>query len=362
MTTPTTARPVRRTTGIEWTDATWNPVVGCERVSPGCAHCYAKQLHDQRHRAHLEGKPIAKQYAQPFEVVQLKPERLYYPLSWRQPRRIFVNSVSDLFHDDVPDAFVDQVLAVIALSAAYGRGHVFQVLTKRPQRMRDYFAATPAEQWADRLAAAAFELPLGNYEDADCHVANSINGVLAEGRNAGWPLRNLWLGVSVENQRFADERIPLLLETPAAVRFLSCEPLLGPVRLDRLDIPVSGPGSSLPASPPAWRRIGPLDGFVGSVDHKGYCVGSVALPRIDWVIVGGESGNIEEARPMKAAWARALRDQCVAAGVAFFFKQWGEYAPLTFSDGSEEMGWFGRRTAGRELDGRTWDEMPGGAA
>lgn len=283
------------TTGIQWTDATWNPVVGCERVSPGCAHCYAKQIHDMRHKAHGEGKQIAAQYAQPFEVVQLKPERLRQPLSWRKPKKVFVNSVADLFHDDVPDVYIDRVFAVMALAPR----HTFQVLTKRAERMRSYMAGLQRSP-VDRLTAVAFE-EFG--EDADCTLANVLNGyswwrsmpprgVPLNGSNPLWPLPNVWLGVSVENQHFADERIPLLMETEADVRFLSCEPLLGRVQLDFEDINLR-----------SW------DGRY-----------------VDWVIIGGESGK--DARRFELNWGESLIDQCTAHGVPVFMKQIGAHVTL----------------------------------
>jgi protein gp37 len=277
-------------TGIEWTDATWNPVVGCERVSPGCAHCYAKALHDQRHTAHLAGKQVAPQYAEPFEVVQLMPERLTYPLSWREPRRVFVNSVSDLFHESVPDEYIAKVFAVMALADR----HTFQVLTKRPTRMRQ----------------------LLNDPDFAVEMVKRIR----DGQQSPdvawlrWPLPNVWLGVSVENQRWANERIPLLLDTPSAKRFLSCEPLLGPVYI----------AEYLPN--PLWDNLP-----------------SWQSPVIDWIIAGAESGR--GARPMERAWVESLRDQCVESGkTKFMFKQ--DAMPN------------GRKISLPVLDGRQWAEMP----
>lgn len=256
-------------TGIEWTDATWNPVVGCTKVSQGCKNCYAKTLHDKRHKAALAGKAIHPQYLKPFEAVQLMPERLEAPMRWRKPRRVFVNSVSDLFHDDVPDEFLDEVFAVMAIADR----HTFQILTKRPQRMRDYFA--DPDRWALIEGTAHRLWQAHSGEDPSMWLA--IPGALP----------NVWLGVSVENQAAANERIPLLLDAPAAVRFLSCEPLLGPI------------------------------------DMRGYLAMRFAgaTTGIDWVIAGGESG--QHARAMHLPWARSLRDQCVDAGVPFFFKQAG---------------------------------------
>ena len=228
---------------IEWTDATWNPVTGCNKISPGCKRCYAERMSRR-----LKATGMAK-YRNGFEVT-LHPDTLDIPLRWRKSRSIFVNSMSDLFHDEVPDEFVRQVFAVMEQA----HWHRYQVLTKRPERVAELNA----------------ELP--------------------------WPAQ-IWLGVSVESADYV-HRIDLLRETGAAVKFLSLEPLLGP----------------LPA---------------------------LNLEGIDWVIVGGESGP--GARPMQEAWALDIRDQCLAAGVAFHFKQWG--------------GVFKKRN-GRELDGRTWDEMP----
>jgi protein gp37 len=317
------------TTGIEWTDATWNPVVGCERVSPGCAHCYAKQLHDQRHKAHLAGHQMAKQYHVPFENVQLKPERLTAPLGWRTPRRVFVNSVSDLFHDDVSAEYIDKVFAVMALTP----WHTYQVLTKRPKRMQEYML----ERWVPDHIAVADDRRKRVLHAAEWLVHD--HGVAASRFNQPrwwtqegglvshaqpWPLPNVWLGVSVENQRFADERIPILLCTPASVRFLSCEPLLGPVDLTQVNQHV---GRESRVTFDALDRHGL---------HQWTDTG------IDWVIVGGESGP--NARLMHSTWARALRDQCTAADVSFFFKQWGGRTP---------------KWGGRSLDGREWNEMPG---
>jgi protein gp37 len=228
---------------IEWTSASWNPATGCDRVSPGCAHCYAKTF-AERFRG-VPGHP----YEQGFDL-RLWPDRLELPLKWRKPRLIFVNSMSDLFHEDIPADYIAAVFDVM------GRAdhHIFQVLTKRH----------------GRLAELADHLP--------------------------WP-ENVWMGVSVENHRFA-HRADALRETDAAVKFISAEPLLGP--LPNLD-----------------------------------------LGGIDWLIAGGESGPRN--RRMDPDWVRALRDQCADEDVAFFFKQWGGRTP---------------KTRGRLLDGRTWDEMP----
>lgn len=234
---------------IEWTEATWNPVTGCTQISPGCAHCYAKRF-AERFRD-VPGHP----YEQGFDVV-LRRDRLSQPFAWKRPRTIFVNSMSDLFHEDVPDAYISSVFEVMERA----HWHTFQILTKRPER----------------AAMLAPVLP--------------------------WPV-NVWLGVSVENQRWAS-RIDSLRIIDAHVRFLSCEPLLGPLDLD--------------------------------------------LSGIHWVIAGGESGP--RARPMRLSWVRAVRDQCIVAGIPFFFKQWGAHNATGMR--------MSKKASGRVLDGRTWDQPP----
>lgn len=304
-------------TGIEWTDATWNPVTGCTKVSPGCDHCYAETI---AHR--FDGTPA---YPHGFQVT-LRPERLDQPLRWRRPRRIFVNSMSDLFHDQVPDQYIARIFAVMANAPR----HTFQILTKRHGRMRsllnsDAFKKLFDIEWC-RIPDWAPRLPDPDFVQLH-HLADG-------------PLPNVWLGVSVESQQWADIRVPALLGTPAAVRFLSMEPLLGPVDI------INGLGDS-------W------------------------LTGIDWIIVGGESGR--GARPMHPDWVRSLLEQCDVAGVPFLFKQWGEWAPsyqlrseraippgpnvyaehLIHTDlGVIRMHRVGKKAAGRELDGRTWDEFP----
>ena len=233
---------------IEWTDATWNPVTGCTKVSPGCAHCYAETLtlRFKRGGPFLPGK----------STIRLHQERLDIPGSWRAPRRIFVNSMSDLFHEEVPFSFIQEVFRKME---TYDH-HVYQVLTKRPERMLEFL------KW--------------------------------DGRQQNWP-DNIWAGTSVENQYWADRRIPVLLKVPARIRFLSVEPLLRSVDLTTL------------------------------------------LGGLQWVIVGGESGH--KARPLKVEWARRIKDACINAGVPFFFKQWGGRTS---------------KAGGRELDGLQWDGMP----
>lgn len=281
---------------IEWTDATWNPVRGCARVSTGCEHCYAERV-----AARFSG--IGQPYAGLIHPhthgwngkIKLVPEMLDQPLRWKRPRRIFVNSMSDLFHENVPDDFIDRVFAVMALAPQ----HMFQVLTKRPDRMRNYLF-DPLRNTAIKMAA---ERLLGESDDRgdDRASLRIIDAWPDDFELPQLPLQNVWLGVSVENQATADERIPLLLHSPAAVHFLSCEPLLGPISLD------------------AWPIYGPEREQL-----------------LNWIIVGGESGV--GARPMHPDWARSLRDQCAAARVPFFFKQWGEWAIHRAVPGGDEGG------------------------
>lgn len=239
------------TSSIEWTEATWNPVRGCTKVSPGCAHCYAETF-AERFRG-VKGHP----YEQGFDL-RLVPEKLGEPQRWKAPKRIFVNSMSDLFLEGVPDDYIAEVWKTMATI----RRHTYQVLTKRAERMR---ALLP------RLVATFGVLP------------------------------NVWLGVSVENQHFADERIDLLLRTPAAVRFISAEPLLGLIDLTKTMTKAHDAGGEVELPMDALRTI---------------------VPRhLDWVIVGGESGL--GARPLDVAWARFLIQQCKAAAVACFVKQLG---------------------------------------
>jgi len=246
-------------TGIEWTDVTWNPVTGCTRVSAGCDNCYAATLAGRLLKdAYLARAPAVDSdlsRRDPF-AVRLWPERIEQPLGWREPRTVFVNSMSDLFHADVPDDFVLQLFAVM-LDADR---HTYQILTKRPSRALRFW----------RLHQDLFQ-------------NRPIPG-------------HIWLGTSVENQA-VDYRVDHLREVPAEVRFLSCEPLIGPLSLN-------------------------LEGF-------------------HWVIVGGESGPVR--RPIDAAWVMGIRDQCREARVPFFFKQWGGRTP---------------KAGGRLLEGELWDEMP----
>jgi len=326
---------------IEWTDEVWNPVTGCSKVSPGCANCYAERM--SKRLAGRCGYPIDN----PFRVT-LHPDKIDDPLKWKKPRRIFVNSMSDLFHEDVPFEFIRAVWVVMVTH----RHHTYMVLTKRPKRMLEFF------NWM-----AAQEFKIETYRN------------------------NIWLGVSIENQVVANERIPLLLQAPVTVRFISAEPLLGPVNIAKY----------LPHdAPKAYKLLSKFYGPSG-FDSTGSQLEISTIRGLDWVIVGGESGS--RARLMHPDWVRSLRDQCQTANVPFFFKQWGEFTEvcryeswskyrdhvggvsravglsklgLLNADGSDlvnggpehkvypisHLERVGKKQAGRILDGRTWDELP----
>ena len=277
-------------TSIEWTDATWNCVTGCSKVSPGCAHCYAERLAPKvfagqmtvEMKSRPEGGAYPVERKRQFTDVRCHEDRLDQPLRWRKPRRIFVNSMSDLFHEDVPDDFIDRAFAVMALAPR----HTFQILTKRAERMQAYVQSRKYPNVVVHMMAIL--------QNADSPHSTP---------DAGWPLPNVWLGVSVENQHFYDERIGKLLRTPAAVRFISYEPALGP-----LDLRMGG------MSMPDYADLNPL-------------------PKLDWLIVGGESGP--GARPFDLAWARSIVQQCQTAGVPVFVKQLGAKPITTYDNGAQ---------------------------
>lgn len=274
---------------IEWTEQTWNPIVGCSIVSPGCTNCYAMNIayrfKDSYIGRNWAGKPaenVARSVnGKPVWTGQLllAPDHIFLaPLKRKKPTTYFVNSMGDLFHEDCPDEWIDRAFAVMALAPQ----HTFQVLTKRAERMRDYFAID--RDRADRVGLAMLTI---------------VDRIPHGHRRLPWPLRNVWLGVSTERQNEADERIPALLDTPAAVRFISAEPLLGPIDLQ-------SPGYT---------------GFASDGGPHGEA-------RLDWVIVGGESGR--GARPMQIEWADQIVEHCRNAGIPCFVKQLGA---LPMSDG-----------------------------
>lgn len=331
-------------TKIEWSEVTWNPVLGCSMVSAGCTNCYAMVMSARIANAAIkklrEGKDLTSVEEAYLKVVKWEmrddppagmavpkwsgelvpvPDRFADPMRWQKPRLVFVNSMSDLFHENIPYDVIDQVFAVMAMTPH----HTYQVLTKRTERAAEYFNKIErgykiTQAWWNNFSIKNRQFPRLDHKD-------------------NWPLRNVWIGTSVENQKAADERIPHLLEIPSTVRFLSCEPLLGPV------------------------------------DIKKY------LSEIDWVIVGGESGH--NARPMHPDWARSLRDQSINAGVPFHFKQWGEWYPAQnwgekprvagrtargaasvcfIGEGKNtwRMTKAGKKQSGRLLGGMEWNQIP----
>ena len=328
-------------TKIEWADATVNAVNGCSVLSPGCTNCYAMASGGRNLPNHPSTgltKLVNGNHVWTGEV-RLTEKALLQPLRWKAPRRIFWNAHGDLFHEAVPDRWIDQVFAVCALTPQ----HQHLILTKRSARMREYVNANRwqnvlDEQYELQAAGRSSEQPVGE----------------------AWPLPNVWLGVSVEDQARADQRIPDLLATPTAVRFISAEPLLGPIDLGNV---------------------------FASMDHHGIYVNDPLILGLDWVIVGGESGNF--ARPMHPDWAISLRRQCTVARVPFFFKQWGSCLPGDM-EGEGEFGepaynidyaaqpvdydklgrgrlviaqgdsfiHFGNKKTGRRLNGREHSEFP----
>ncbi len=314
-------------TNIEWTDATWNPTRGCSRVSPGCVHCYAERQAARNlpgHRSPTTGEAFAIiKNGEPHWTgkVELIESKLMEPLHWKKPRRVFVNSMSDLFHENLPTRDIVRVAAVMALTPWI----TYQVLTKRAQRLPLVFDA----QMEYDVKGCAWEmlgrLPKFNHQ----HLGSNVG-------SRPWPLPNVWLGVSVENQQTADERIPELLRTPTAIRFVSYEPALGPVDCR-----------------PFLDPLAHLDGFYRSQIQKGMFnedqVDSLKRPTLDWVIIGGESGP--GARPFRAEWARDIIAQCKAAGVPVFCKQLGAN-PVGWGDDWEY--WADMK----DKKGGDWDEWP----
>lgn len=334
-------------TKIQWCDESWNVVTGCTKISAGCKNCYAERM----------SKRLAGRYGYPKDdpfKVTFHPDKLDWPLRWRKPRKIFVCSMGDLFHDDTfllnspfdtglnfslgsyiaytDYPMLDAIFAVMERSL----NHIFILLTKRPENMSRYFSAVQKRklEYADKFKNCPTE-EMRNSPAAQDAKKSAIN-----------PIPNhIWIGVTAENQQAADERIPILLQIPAAVRFISVEPMLSEINLE---MALEG---FQPLNPDLSKKPSP----------------------IQWIIVGGESGP--GARPMHPDWVRSIRDQCQEAGVPFFFKQWGEWTPQGSSGkwmpvkgkkggindlpGYRKSMWrCGKKKAGRILDGQLWDEMP----
>lgn len=328
-------------TKIEWTDATWNPIRGCSRVSDGCRNCYAEKVAYRFSGPGLPYEGLIAKGGQWNGKITVADHLIDEPLKWKKPKRIFVNSMSDLFHENIPD---ETILAIFT-TMAKARHHTFQILTKRPQRMHDIL-----------------------------HRWQAAGITLREGHGAALP--NVWLLVSVEDQQTANERIPLLLRTPAAVRGISAEPLLGAIDLNAI----------------VYEKTDSSENILDSLfceDHPDDC-GPIGTATLDWVVAGGESGR--GARPSRPDWFRQLRDQCKAARTPFFFKQWGEWLPgeripekttyarcdnghVMTDNGRSSRDNFkthpdkhsgdlialkiGKKNAGRLLDGQEWNQFPG---
>jgi protein gp37 len=294
---------------IAWTDSTWNPVTGCTPVTAGCKNCYAARMVKRFPHLHGEYKTYSRNPI-PFGRVQFHPDRLDIPLRWKKPRRIFVGSMGDLFHENVEHGWIASVFSYIEAAPQ----HTFMILTKRPDRMLYHFRGGLSKKF-----------PV---------------------------LPNLWLGATIEDQEAADWRVSVLLECPAVIHFVSAEPMLGPLQLDRIRHGNAGGYEDAFSDPGDW-------GDVPQGDRPG---------GVDWVICGGETGS--RASPMHPDWPRSLRDQCQAAGVPFFFKQWGNWRPAftgetvdvergvhEWNDGVLSLR-VGNKSAGRLLDGREWNESP----
>ena len=392
-------------TKIEWATDVWNPIIGCSIVSPGCTNCYAMamahRINQMTLASHYEGTTErAKGGKGPAvwtgKVALANDHILTAPLRWKKPRRIFVNSMGDLFHESVPDEWIDKVFAVMALCPQ----HTFQCLTKRSKRMQEYML----EKWQGTVAQefAGITIPAGPPTGRAAQIEEACEPILQQFGLADpekddlwtedgsckamqwkWPLANCWLGVSAEDQQRADERIPDLLATPAAVRWVSAEPLIGPIDFTR----IRAPGYT--DNDKGWTFDCLQTGdYYSLFEDDGRCVtggdGPYRETKLDWIVVGGESGP--GARPMHPDWARQVRDQCKAAGVPFYFKQWGEFGPcelhppgsaaysIVLHDGrhlenhnvldrpgdhtGEIIVRFGKRRAGRLLDGVLHDEYP----
>lgn len=363
-------------TAIEWADKSWSPIIGCDRVSPACDRCYAMNVArirefnpNPRIRDAFAGTTVNDGNGVDWSgKVNLLADRLGEPLRWKKPAKIFVNSMSDLFHKDVPKDFIVKVFAIMALTPQ----HTYQILTKRHARMRSVLR--------DECTCGAGHVPGVEFRSAMAWAVSKANPDRIPGLpndaerrvyfDTPWPLPNVHLGVSVENQQWADIRIPALLDTPAAVRWISAEPLLGPVDLwGKVDRYGGRPKLTY------W-----LDGRPHWGDEhveRGQTYSRMVTgPRLDWVVGGGETGA--KSRPSHPDWFRTLRDQCATSGIPFFFKQWGDWAPsgalvirsrpergsVLVGEPVDDMGHrielrrVGKKTAGRLLDGVEHNAFP----
>jgi protein gp37 len=383
-------------TSIEWTDLTVNPgIYGCAELSPACANCYAAKMAHRLVGAGVYPEGVTTKRASGVHwsgrvVVDAVPSvsaNMIRQLPKKKPGRVFVTSMSDVGLDEVPDEFLDRLFGIFAVMPHL----TFQVLTKRPARLLRWFQGWHVWEAVQSEAEHHARTYMGLREffwDSRGDPAHWRPEFRQRRPWPGWPLPNVWIGCTVEDQRRADERIPLLVQIPARVRFLSCEPLLGPVDLSQWIGRIDHCSSCRVENPPQVDDRCPECGDEGSListwgewqaerfrTHERYendgPQPSEDGPQLHWVIAGGESGG--NARATDPAWAHSLRDQCVAAGVPFLWKQWGQWAPHPKQDSP----WAGtgqtttttpggilmvrhadKHAAGRELDGRTWDEVP----
>ena len=294
------------TTKIEWTDRTWNPITGCTKISEGCANCYAERM------AKRLGGRCGYDKDHPFGITVHNVKKWLEPFKWNYSSNVFVCSMGDLFHEDVPESKIDMVFSIAAVLPQ----HNFLILTKRPERMFEYFSQSEGNlrtkwEYSTRLITGTSD-------------AYNLKKKIIKNFTYDLPPKNIWLGVTVENQARAEERIPFLLKTPAAHRFISVEPMLGDIDLE------------------SWEESGCPSEFIDA---------------LDWVICGGETGH--HARPMHPDWVRSLRDQCKSAGVPFFFKGWGKWYPDGhLADGGERFIKKGKKYSGALLDGNIIQEFP----
>lgn len=369
-------------TKIEWTQESWNPIRGCVRVSPGCQNCYAERIAARFSKPGLAYEGLAEMTPQGPRwtgKISFVEKAITEPLRRRTPTTYFVNSMSDLFYDAVPLDWIVRIFAVMALSSQYERyggnkGHTFQILTKRAKRMREILTSPDFHlRVAHEMNELAAESP--NLHHTKGPWPSEMSDLVKKKEAHVWPIPGVWIGISAENQETADERIPELLKCPAAVRWVSAEPLIGPLNLLGYMMEGEDPG-----------RCSNCKGGHGFTRCPNY--GSIAKTRseyeggpdvcedfkrknfsLHWVVAGGESGP--GARMISPEWARNLRDECQKAGVAYFFKQWGEWRLDQVGDelvGSNKERFYlgngqmmqkvGKGKAGRILDGRVWDEFP----
>lgn len=362
---------------IEWTEKTWNPTIGCSKASEGCKNCYAIKeawIRMGNPNPKIQAKFAGTVYKTEGGAlnwtgnINFGQDALTLPLRTKKPALWFVNSMSDLFHPNMPEEYIDEVYAVMALC----RQHTFQVLTKHPERMAEYFDG----DWRKRVYGQVYVV----YDKADYPTLHNMQQDALDLLDGEYPLPNVWHGVSVENQKWADIRIPLLLQVPSAVRFLSCEPLLGPLDISKYLTPPYVCNKCGFVGYDHY-KLGALEGLHLNCNYSAF-PSTIMPPQIHWIIVGGESGP--DARPMHPTWVQHLREQCIKAEIPFFFKQWGDWVPINdwkeaglhkktcvYRDGyydehmyvrngesGQPMAKMGKKKSGALLDWTEWKQWP----